>query len=128
MRHLLALSCLCLFVAEFYAADDKAGDDTPKAAATRKLLKVKISVDFKDTRLADAIEEIKEQFKEKKMNISIRLDTKGGVSQNRTLTYKADDQPLEQVFEGMFKKIGLTYTIISGKNNAYDGSILVKQK
>ena len=29
--------------------------------------------------------------------------------------------------DGMFKKNGLGYYVISAKNNAYDGSILIKQ-
>jgi autotransporter-associated beta strand protein len=34
---------------------------------------------------------------------------------------------LAEVFDGMFKKNGLGYIVISGKNNGYDGSIQIKQ-
>jgi len=106
-------------------ADDKAGgDDTPKAAAARKLLKKKITVNFKETPLKDVVEELKEDHV---LGISIRIDTKGGVSQNQAITYKGADVTLEQALDEMFKKNGLGYVVISGKNNAYDGSVLIKQ-
>ncbi len=114
-----------LAIISFNAADDKPGsDDTPKAAAARKLLKTKVTVNFKETRLEDVIDEIKEDHVK---GISIRLDTKGGVSRNQTITYKCADIPLEQALDEMFKKNGLGYVVISQKNNAYDGSILIKQ-
>jgi autotransporter-associated beta strand protein len=106
-------------------ADDRATSaDTPKAAAARKLLKKKITVNFKETPLKDVIEELKEDHVQ---GISIRIDTKGGVSQNQAITYKGADVTLEQALDEMFKKNGLGYLVISGKNNAYDGSILIKQ-
>jgi hypothetical protein len=123
VRHLLALTaCCCVCVAGF-AADDKGSGDTPKAAKTRELLKKKISVDFKDTRLEDALDEIKENVK----GLSIRIDAKGGVSRNQTLSYKADNKTVAEVLDGMFQKNGLGYIVISGKNDAYDGSVLIKQ-
>jgi autotransporter-associated beta strand protein len=122
----LALAAaVALLAASISVADDKgAGDDTPKAAAARKLLKTKITVAFKDTRLEDAIEEIKDDHVK---GINIRLDTQGGVSRNQTINYKGKDVTLEQAFDEMFKKNGLGYVVISGKNNAYDGTILIKQ-
>jgi autotransporter-associated beta strand protein len=104
-------------------ADDKSSDDTPKAAQARKLLKQKTSVEFQDTRLEDALDEIKEQVK----GLVFRLDTKGGVSRNQTINFKAEGKPVAEILDGMFKKNGLGYVVISGKNNAYDGSILIKQ-
>ena len=118
---------LALALAAFSAGrgDEKtAGDDTPKATAARKLLKKKITVNWKETPLKDVVEELKEDHVP---GISIRIDTKGGVSQNQAITYKGADVTLEQAFDEMFKKNGLGYIVISGKNNAYDGSVLIKQ-
>ena len=78
-----------------------------------------------DTAVAmGVVEEIKEDHVP---GISIRIDTKGGVSQNQAITYKGADVTLEQALDEMFKKNGLGYVVISGKNNAYDGSVLIKQ-
>ncbi len=106
-------------------ADEKpAGDDTPKAAAARKLLKTKVTLNCKETRLEDVIEEIKEDHVK---GLNILLDTKGGVSRNQAITYKCADVPLEQALDEMFRKNGLGYVVISKKNNAYDGVVLIKQ-
>ncbi|HTU89047.1 MAG TPA: hypothetical protein VMF69_03020, partial [Gemmataceae bacterium] len=50
---------------------------------------------------------------------------KGGVSNNTKFTYKAEDKPLEEVLDEMFKKNDLGYIVISQQGNAYDGTILI---
>jgi type II secretory pathway component GspD/PulD (secretin) len=116
--------CLtCALVLAAGAVPVRADDNTPKAAATRKLLKKKITVDFKDTRLEDALDEIKDQVK----GLKIIIDSKGGVSRNQTLNYEAKDKSVEEVFAGMFAKNGLGYIVISKKNNAYDGLVQIRQ-
>jgi hypothetical protein len=97
-------------------------EDTPKAAQTRKLLKQKVTVSYKDERLQDIVDDLEEKVK----GLKIRLDAKGGVSKNRKLTYQAKDKPLEQVLDEMFKKEELGYVIISQAQNAYDGGMLIK--
>ena len=49
------------------------------------------------------------------------------MSRNQAITYKAKGVPLEEALDAMFKKNGLGYIVISKKNNAYDGSIQIKQ-
>jgi hypothetical protein len=123
MRHLLSLATLlALGLGMVYAADDK-DEDTPKAAAMRKLLKKKTSVEFKDTRLEEAMDEIKDSVK----GFRYLLDTKGGVSRNQAITFKATDKTVEEILDGMFKKVGLGYIVISKKGNAYDGLVQVRQ-
>jgi hypothetical protein len=121
----LFAACLAGFV-NLYAADDE--KDTPKAAATRKLLKTKISVSFNDTTLSDVIDEIKDQIKEKtKKSIFVLKDNKGGVSNNTKFTYKADNKPLDEVLDEMFKKNDLGYIVVV--KGAYDGALkIVKGK
>ena len=95
----------------------------PAAKKTRELLKTKISVDFDDTILKDAVQELKDQVK----GLVIRIDSKGGVSQNGKLTFKASDTPVSEVLEGMFAKNGLGYVIINNAKDAYPGAIMIKQ-
>jgi hypothetical protein len=124
MRTVLSVVVLCLVNLLAVAADDERGkDDSPLAAKTRKLLKTKITVEFKDTRLEDVMEEIKDQVK----GFKYLLDAKGGVSRNSTLTYKAKDKPVEVVLDELFKKPELGYIIISKKGNAYDGLVQVRK-
>src|SRR5690242_4213836 len=104
-----SLFAVCLMgLVNGYAADKD--DDTPKAAATRKLLKTKVTVNFKDTPLKDIIEEIQDQVQDKtKKKMGVRVDNKGGVSNNTKFTYKADDEPLDELLDKMFKKNDLGY-------------------
>ena len=108
--------CLMGFV-NGYAADN---DDTPKAAATRKLLKTKVTVNFKDTPLSDVIDEIKDKTKK---TLAVLKDNKGGVSNNTKFTYKADDKPLEEVLDEMFKKNDLGYIVVT--KGTYDGALMI---
>ncbi len=64
MRRLLLTSLvIAVCVLSLWAAD-KAGKDTPAAAATRKKLKLKVTVEYKDEHLSVvAAEEAKELLK-----------------------------------------------------------------
>jgi hypothetical protein len=117
---LTVLSAFLVALAGLWAAD-KDTEDTPKAAKTRKLLKTKVTVDFKDTPLSDVRDELKEQVK----GLLMQIDNKGGVSNNTKFTYKAEDKPLDEVLDEMFKKNALGYIVISQKGAAYDGSIKI---
>jgi hypothetical protein len=113
--------CFALAVL-FVPANLRADEDTPKAAATRKVIKtMKISVELDDTRL----EEIMEELKEKVPGFKFMLDSKGGVSRNTKFTYKAKDQTIEEILNGLFAKNDLGYYVISVKNNAYDGLVKI---
>jgi hypothetical protein len=105
-------------------ADDKTSDDTPAAAAARKLLQKKLKdVGFKETRLRDALDEISDEIK----GLRFRVDTKGGVSNNQTVNYAGKDVTVADALDAMFKKNDLGYVVISAKNTAYDGTVLIKK-
>ncbi|HTU21043.1 MAG TPA: hypothetical protein VMG10_23525 [Gemmataceae bacterium] len=120
----LVAVCLAGFVSQLSAQEK----DTPRAAATRKLLKTKISVEYKDTILKDVMDDIKDQIQEKtKKKIFVIYDNKGGVSLNTKFTYKADDKPLETILDEMFKKNDLGYVVV--QKGAYPGALeIVKGK
>ena len=123
MRQLIC--CLALLaMASVVGAEGEKSDDTPAAAKTRKLLKKKISVEFKNTRFEDLMTEIKDEVK----GLSIRWDSKGGVSSNKTFTYKAKDQTVEEILNGICKEAGdLGWYVTSKKGNAYDGSVFIRK-
>jgi hypothetical protein len=123
VNRLFAVALLSLFGLGLVWAADPKDDDTPKAAAARKKLETKVTVKFKEEPLKECVEELKDMVP----GVSILIDTKGGVSGNTTINYEAKDMTLADVLDGMFKKNGLGYIVISGKMNAYDGSILIKQ-
>jgi type II secretory pathway component GspD/PulD (secretin) len=122
VTRLFAVALLSLFGLGLVWAADPKDDDTPKAAATRKKLETKVTVKFKDEPLKDCLDELKEMA-----GVSILIDSKGGVSGNMTINYEGKDVTLAEALDGMFKKNGLGYYVRSGKNDAYDGSIWIKQ-
>lgn len=130
MRMLVSLMTLAALVLAAHTANVRADDDdTPAAAKTRKLLKKKISVEFKDTRLEDAMNEIKDEVKGFKFLLRSGNVEKGGVSRNLTITYKAKDKTVEQILDEMLKKPDLGYIVISDpkKNASYDGLVEIRK-
>jgi hypothetical protein len=121
------LTSAVLVLAMVVAVQAQGDKDTPKAAATRKALEIKISVDFKDTSLNEITEEIRDLVKEKKGPI-LTWRRAAGVSGNRKFSVTAKDKSVKEILDLLLDKEGLTYTIISGANNAYDGAIEIRVK
>jgi hypothetical protein len=124
MRQLLSLAALVAVGLVGVYADDEKPADTPKAAKMRKLLKAKkITVSWKDIRLEEALDEIKEDEK----GFKYLMDTKGGVSRNQPITYSGKDKTIEEVLDGMLKKADLGYIVISKKGDPYDGLVQIRK-
>jgi hypothetical protein len=119
MRHLLAVALVLVICAPAAHAED-----TPAAKKTKEKLKKKVTVEFKNDRLSDVVEDLKDMVK----GLRISIDTKGGVSRNQRITYSGTDVILADALTAMLKKADLTYTVISQKGNAYDGLIRIKRK
>ncbi len=122
MHRLLGLVLAVSIFSVVSLAQAQNAKGTTKAQNTMKLLDKKITVEFKDTRLEDVISEIKDQVK----GIQIRMDAKGGVSQNRKLTFTGKDVAIKEILEGLLKKENLCYGIVSNEKDAYDGSIYIR--
>lgn len=123
MRRLaLGMALLFLGICAFQvsAADDD--KDSAKAAKTREMLKKKVTLNFKMEFLKDILEEIQDQVK----GIKFKVDTKGGVSQNKRMTIMCKDVTLEAALDMMLGKEDLGYIVISDAKNAYDGSVFIK--
>src|SRR5262249_36995644 len=97
-RLFTALTVLAVCVAALWAADDNA--DTPKAAATRKLFKEKVTVDYKNALFREVKEDLEEQVK----GLKIMPDTRSGVQLNTKITFSAKNMLLEDVLKGICEK------------------------
>jgi hypothetical protein len=122
MTRLFVMGSLLAALLVGVAATGSFAEDTPKAAKTRQLLKTKVTLKFNNTRLADALDEIKEEVK----GLRFRIDAKGGVSQNIQLTGEVKDGTVEELLNMLFEKVGLGYIVISNQTDAYDGLVLIK--
>lgn len=104
--------------------------DTPAAAATRKKLQAKISVEYKELSIKEVMEDLKQKVSDATgMDLSIYVDNKGGISNNSTLTYSGKDQTVAEILDGMLKNTDLGYIVISKEyktyNTRYDGWLLI---
>jgi hypothetical protein len=125
-RTLLTLCALAIFGLTLWAQAPK---DTPSAAATRKKLQAQIKVDFKEAKLKEVMDDIKDKIKDKTgLEFSYVLDSPGGVSQNISVNYKGEGT-VEKVFDEMLGKMDMGYIVISGKYKKlperYDGWVLI---
>jgi hypothetical protein len=59
--------------------------------------------------------------------VSIKLDNDGGVSNNLTITYRAEDKPLDVILDEMFSKNQLGYVVISNPRDRRNGFIIIKK-
>lgn len=122
-RIALVLGTFFVITATLSAAEK----DTPAAANTRaRKLAAKVAVEFQDQFLKECFAEISKQLEDAGAgSLSVRYDV--GVSMNQRLTYKAKDEALEKVLDGMLKKNGLGYVVVSKMGDRYDGWLLIKQ-
>jgi hypothetical protein len=123
LRIALALGVVFLTAGNLTAAEK----DTPAAAKTRgKKLATKVTVDFQEQFLKECFADVSKQLEDAGAgSLSVRYDV--GVSMNQRLTFNAKDEPLEKVLDGMLKKNGLGYVVVSKSGDRYDGWLLVKQ-
>jgi hypothetical protein len=105
--------------------------DTEKAAATRKALDSKISVDYKDTLVQDVAKDLAEKIKDaSKTDVTVKVDSLiSGLTRNQKINYTGKDKPVTEILDEMGKKNGLGYIVISGKYGTKypkdDGTLLI---
>src|SRR5262249_30709951 len=104
-----------------------ADGDTPAATTTRtKKLTAKITVEFKDTYLKEALDEISGQLKDQGLGtLNHKLAT--GVSGNQRVSFKGEKVTVADVLEGILKAPGLGYVVLSQSGDRYDGALLIRQ-
>jgi hypothetical protein len=119
VRRLLVLALpLLVCFAGFAPADE----DSAKAAATRKLLKQNVTVEYKDEALRDVVDDLRNQIG--KTRLFIRPDTTSGVQLNTKISLAMKDKPLEDVLNAICDKNGWGYFILT--KGTYDGHLVLK--
>jgi len=118
MRSLLMAVFAFSMASSAFAVDPP--KDTPSAAQSRKKLKGKVTVDFKNTMLDEALNEISGQIEDQKLG-PISKDYGLGVSKNSRITYAGKDVTVEEALDGILKQLDLGYAIISKPGDRKDG-------
>src|SRR5947207_194128 len=75
--------------------------ESPSTQATRKKLKQKITVDFKEIGTKTVFDDIKGEMDKP---VAFKLDANSGVSNNTKLTYKAKDKAVETILNELSDK------------------------
>ncbi len=127
-RFVFTLSVLAIGLMSVWAQDK----DTEKAAATKKALESKISVDYKDTLLQDVLVDLAEKTKAaSKQDVQFKRDPTGGATQNQKINYAAKDKTVKAVLDEFTKEAGLSWSVISGKYKSfgtkYDGAVFINK-
>ena len=101
-----------------------AADDTEAAKMTRdERLMVKVTVDYKDVPIGDALKDLVSKIDDaKKGKIEIKFAT--GVSANSKIKFAAKDKTVEEVLDGLLGT-DLGYVVISEKGDKTDGGLLI---
>lgn len=124
MRLLLGTALVALLVVPALRADEKDPRDAPIVKKVRKKLKtIKVSVDYEESTVKDVIADLKD-----KSGLGISILPGSGVSANQPISFKADNKPLADVLDQMFKKADLGYVIGRHRHGErYIGWILLEK-
>ena len=114
----LALLCAIL------VAGAAQGQETPSANATRKKLKQKISVDFKDITTKGMFDDIKAEMDKP---CSFKIDTVSGISLNTKWSYKAKDKPIDEMLSELSDKFEWGWFVKSDAKDRLDGWIIIRK-
>ena len=124
MRVLLRTAIALLLLTPVVRAADKDPRDPGVVKSTRKKLQQKLSVRYEETALKDVITDLGEKTSPK---LSLWIQPGSGVSGNQTITYQAENKPLELILDEMFKKNDLGYVIGRYRNGRYVGWLIIKK-
>lgn len=98
--------------------------ESPSAQATRKKLKQKITVEFKDIGTKTVFDDIKGEM-DKPCAFKIRNET--GVSNNTKLTYKAKDKAVQQILNELSDKYEFGWYVLSDPKDRLDGWVIIRK-
>lgn len=120
MRRLLAATFILAVCAsipvDVNGADKEKEKDSDKAAAARKALDSKITVDYKEEKVSDVADDLAKKIAEaSKTEVKIDLDSKvSGVTRNAKITFASKDKPAKELLDEFCKANGYGWLIVSG--------------
>jgi hypothetical protein len=100
--------------------------DSQAAANTRKKLQIKVTVDYRDEYFSEIIKDLRKQIEDAGGG-SLSTTNDPGVSNNTKYTYAGKDQTVAEVLDGLCKKNGIGYIVVSKPGDRYDGWLRFRQ-
>jgi hypothetical protein len=81
-----------------------------------------VTVQYQNQKLGEVLKDLQSKTK----NMHFEIDPESGLSPDLPITYEAHDEPLADALDHMFAKIGVGYIVVSDRNSAKNGWILVR--
>lgn len=117
-----ALAALCCGL---FLAGSAAAQDSPAAAATRKKLQQKITVDIKEQGVKAFFEEVRLEMDKP---VKIVIDNASGVSNNSKISYKGKNVTVEKLLNDVADKYDWGWVVVSNpSNNKVDGAVVIRK-
>ena len=99
--------------------------DSKSAAATRKKMQQKVTLNAKEIGIKAFLDDLKLELEQE---IRFKIDNANGLSNNMKVSYSCKDATVEKVLNDMSDKFDFGYYVISNvANNKIDGTILVRR-
>jgi hypothetical protein len=112
---LLAVTC----------ADRALAQDSKSAAATRKKMQQKVTLNAKEIGIKAFLDDLKLELEQE---IRFKIDNANGLSNNMKVSYSGKDVTVEKVLNDLSDKFDFGYYVVSNAaNNKIDGTIVVRR-
>jgi hypothetical protein len=120
-----SLRLVVAFAACILLAQQAEAQESKAAQATRKKLKQKITVEFKEIGTRDVFSGIRDEMDKP---VNFKIDNSNGLSNNSKLTYKAKNKTVEQVLNELSDKFDFGWIVVSNpSNNKVDGWVIIRR-
>ncbi len=107
-------------------ADRAAAQESKAAAATRKILQSKVTLNCKEVGLKDFLDSDLNGELEK--GLRYKIDNASGVSNNMKVSYTGKDVTVEKILNDLADKYDFGYYVVSNvANNKEDGKVVIRK-
>jgi hypothetical protein len=106
-------------------ADRAFAQDSKSAAATRKKLQQKVTLNAKEVGIKAFLDELKLELEQE---IRFKINNENGMSNNMKVSYSGKDVTVEKVLNDLSDKFDFGYYVVSNAaNNKIDGTVIVRK-
>jgi hypothetical protein len=119
------LKMVLLALLALTSADRLAAQDSKSAAATRKKMQQKVTINAKEVGIKAFLEDLKNEMEHE---IRFKIDNANGLSNNMKVSYSGKNVTVEKVLNDISDKFDFGYYVVSNAaNNKIDGTVIIRR-
>jgi hypothetical protein len=119
------LKTVLLVLLALTSADRLAAQESKSAAATRKKMQQKVTINAKEVGIKALLEDLKNEMEHE---IRFKIDNANGLSNNMKVSYSGKNVTVEKVLNDISDKFDFGYYVVSNAaNNKIDGTVIVRR-